>query len=374
MALLSTRPVSIQDNAAARQDARHPAAMHESSAALSPAFRSTPALLLPALQTPRWIYLKLTTVALIWGGTFIAGHLLAQSLSPLLAATARFAVAACLLLIWAYKTEGGLPRLNGQQLLVTLALGATGIFFYNLCFFTALSSLPAGRTALLVALNPIVTALLLGLLFKERLGLVRWCGIALAFIGAAIIVSRGELTAALQDLSGTFGQGELYMLCAVLSWAAYTIIGRNALRGLSALAATTYAALWGLVLLSAALLVEQVMLDPLNSGPMLIAPLSSQLQTLSLEAIAAIIYLGGFGTVLGFVWYYQGVKAIGPSRTAIFTNLVPVFGVLLATLLLDEPLLLSMLLGGLLVIGGVMLTNRCTTATTIPSTTTVKVD
>jgi hypothetical protein len=48
---------------------------------------------------------------------------------------------------------------------------------------------------------------------------------------------------------------------------------------------------------------------------------------LTWPVLAAIVYLGAFGTVIGFVWYYEGVKAIGPARTAVFNNLVPVFGI-----------------------------------------------
>lgn len=291
------------------------------------------------------IYLKLIAVALLWGGTFIAGHILAETLPPMTAATARFAVAALLLLLWVWRSEGGLPRLNARQLLATFALGATGVFLYNLCFFAALSSLPAGHSALLVALNPIITALLLALLLGERLGLIRWGGIALAFCGAAIIVTRGDLAIAAHDLSAAFGKGELYMLCAVASWAVYTIIGRYALKTLSAMVATTYAALWGLALLACGMAFE-------FSRQQIVAP--------PWPAIGSIIYLGAFGTVIAFVWYYQGVKVIGPSRTAIFNNLVPMFGVLLATTLLGEPLYVSMVIGGALVIAGVAITNMRT--------------
>ncbi|HEX4917841.1 MAG TPA: DMT family transporter, partial [Limnobacter sp.] len=72
----------------------------------------------------------------------------------------------------------------------------------------------------------------------------------------------------------------------------------------------------------------------------------------------ALLYLGAFGTVVAFVWYYEGVRAVGPSRTAVFTNLVPVFGVVLAAVMLGESILLSMLIGGAVTVAGVMLTNR----------------
>nr|WP_223827311.1 DMT family transporter [Undibacterium oligocarboniphilum] len=287
--------------------------------------------------------MKLVAVALFWGGTFIAGRLVAQQIPHMIAAALRFAVACALLLPLAWKLEGGLPKLTRSQMQATFALGATGIFLYNICFFSALERMPAGRTALFVALNPIVTALALAALFGERLGARRWAGIALAFTGAAIVITRGDLAGALHDISQSVGRGELFMLCAVCAWAAYTIIGKHALKGLSPIAATTYAALWGLLLLSCGALLELPQFH---------------WQQLGWQTGTALIYLGAFGTVIGFIWYYEGVKAIGPARTAVFNNLVPVFGISLGALLLGEPVLWSMLVGGLLVIAGVSLTNR----------------
>jgi drug/metabolite transporter (DMT)-like permease len=289
------------------------------------------------------VYLRLVLVALFWGGTFIAGRIVAHQMPAMTAAALRFAVAVPLLVLVAWRLEGGLPRLDRKQLLMTFALGLSGIFLYNVCFFGALSRMPAGRTALFVALNPIVTALLLALLLRERLGGTRWAGILVAFVGAAVVITRGDLAGAWHDIRRAIGAGELLMLCAVSSWAAYTIIGRFALKGLSPVAATTYAAAWGLLLLGGGAVLEAPHVD---------------WAALDWQVYAAIAYLGVFGTVIGFIWYYQGVKTIGPARTAVFNNLVPVFGILLAALLLAEPVLLSMIVGGLLVVGGVTLTNR----------------
>ena len=294
-------------------------------------------------QRSLWqVYLKLTAVAACWGGTFIAGHLVAAALPPMFAATCRFVVAVLMLFALVWKTEGRIPRLTRQQLLQTAALGLTGVFAYNAFFFLALSSMPAGRTALFVSLSPVVTALLLAILFGERLGWRKWCGIALAFLGTAIIIARGDLLGAARDLSSALGKGELFMLTAVLSWACYTIIGRSALKTLSPLVATAYASLWGLLMLAVCAVPELPGVDWSH---------------FTWPLFGALLYIGAFGTVIGFVWYYEGVKRIGPSRATIFTNLVPVFGVLLAALLLDEPLSLSMVLGGVLAVVGVTVMN-----------------
>ncbi|OON62900.1 hypothetical protein B0920_05590 [Massilia sp. KIM] len=289
------------------------------------------------------VYGKLVLVTLFWGGTFIAGRIVAHALPPMTAAALRFALAAALLLAVAWKMEGGLPRLSAKQVGATAALGLTGIFLYNLCFFGALGSMPAGRAALFIALNPIVTALAAAVLLRERLHALKWAGIALAFVGAAIVITRGDPLAALHDLGQSLGKGELLMLCAISSWAAYTLVGRAALKGLSPIAATTYAALWGLLFLL------------IGAAPDL---LRQDWSLIGWQVWTSIAYLGAFGTVLGFIWYYEGVKAIGASRTAVFNNLVPVFGISLAALLLGEQVLASMVAGGVLVAAGVTLTNR----------------
>ncbi|MGZ3181962.1 MAG: DMT family transporter [Telluria sp.] len=297
------------------------------------------------MTTPRpaLVYAKLAATAMFWGGTFIAGRMVAHALPVLVAAAARFAVAALLLLAVAFRFEGGLPRLNRREALATMALGLSGIFLYNLCFLGALRTVPAGRAALFVAINPTVTALAAAVVFRERLKPRKWAGIALAFLGAAIVITRGDFAGAAHDLSQSLGTGELYMLAAVCSWAAYTLVGRRALATLSPVAATTYAALWGLLFLSAGAAGQVGQVDWAAVG---------------WSTWAAVGYLGALGTVVGFVWYYEGVKAIGPSRAAVFNNLVPVFGVTFAALVLGEPVLASMVVGGIVTVAGVTLTNR----------------
>jgi drug/metabolite transporter (DMT)-like permease len=78
---------------------------------------------------------------------------------------------------------------------------------------------------------------------------------------------------------------------------------------------------------------------------------------LNLETSGALLYIALMGTVLPYIWYVQGVQQLGPSRTAIYINLTPVFGVSLGFLVLGESLHPSLIVGGLIVIAGVTLTN-----------------
>jgi drug/metabolite transporter (DMT)-like permease len=295
-----------------------------------------------SVMTPLLAF-KLVMVAALWGGTFIAGRIVAQSLPLMTAAFSRFFVASILLVIVAVKMEGKLPRLNREQILLTAILGFTGIFLYNICFFGALARLPAGRTSLFVSLTPVVTAVLAGLIFSERLGVRRWVGIAVALIGAIVVITRGDLIGGITDITQSLGLGELMMLGAVLSWATYTLISRKVLETLSPIAATTYGTLWGFIFLSIAAVGEFKDID---------------LTLLDWSVWISVFYLGALGTVLAFIWFYQGIQTVGPSRTAIFTNLVPAFGVLFSAVLLGEPILISMVVGGLIAVLGVSLVNK----------------
>ena len=296
----------------------------------------------PSAMTPL-LALKLVLVAGLWGGTFIAGRVLTQSLPLMTAAFCRFFVASILLVIVAVKMEGKLPLLNRDQILLTAVLGFTGIFLYNICFFGALAKMPAGRTSLFVSLTPIVTAILAGFIFSERLGLRRWIGIVVALLGAMVVITRGDLVGGITDISQSLGHGELMMFGAVFSWAAYTLISRKVLETLSPIVATTYGTLWGFLFLSIGAVEE-------------FKDISWML--LDWHVWISVFFLGAFGTVLAFIWYNQGIQTVGPSRTAIFTNLVPAFGVLFSAVLLDEPILISMVVGGLIAILGVSLVNK----------------
>ncbi len=117
-----------------------------------------------------------------------------------------------------------------------------------------LQYLPAGKAALLITLNPVVTLLLAVWLFKERLNAIIGLGMAMAFCGAIIVISQGN---PLHILQGQLGLGEWLILGCVACWVGYTLLGRWVMNGVDALSATAVTASFGaLFLIVASLLVE----------------------------------------------------------------------------------------------------------------------
>jgi|GEM_PF-11189 len=285
------------------------------------------------------VYVKLVLTAVFWGGTFVAGRIIAAGAGPFSAACLRFVFASLFLVILTRRLEGRLPRLDRGQIVPAVLLGMTGVFAYNVLFFSGLKTVTASRASLIIATNPVFISLCSAVFFRERLDGRKILGILLSVSGAAMVISRG---APWEILRGASGWGELAIFGCVLSWVVYSLVGKKIMKGLAPMAAVTYSCLIG----AAALIL-----------PAYVEGIFGQMGGYAFPVWLAIIYLALFGSALGFSWYYQGIQAIGPSRAAVFINLVPVSAVLLAWLLLNETIQLSLVVGAVLVTGGVYLTN-----------------
>jgi len=282
-------------------------------------------------------YLKLLLTAMFWGGTFISGRMLADSVTPFCAAFLRFLIAAMCLYAVAIRRYGTIPRLERNQILPVVLLGLTGVFAYNAFFFNGLKLITAGRASIIIANNPIVISALAVLFFGEALSPVNLFGILISVIGAVIAISGGD---PLSLFAGGVGKGDFFIFGCVLSWSSYSLLGKRVVRHLSPLLATSHAAAVGTV----ALFIPACMEGMFGALP-----------TYSWKDWGNLAYLGLFGTVLGFVWYYEGIRAIGPARASLFINFVPISAILLAYLILNEPLSPSLLVGAVLVVTGVTL-------------------
>lgn len=286
------------------------------------------------------IYLKLLLTAIFWGGTFVAGRLVARNIGPYSIAFLRFTIASVLLLLLTWRIEGKLPRLRGPQIIPVILLGMTGIFIYNIMFFKGLKIIEAGRASLIVATCPIFITICSVIFLKEKINLVKGLGIVVSVCGAIIVISKGNIS---RVLEGGLGLGELYIFCCVLSWVAYSLIGKSVMNNLSPLASVSYSSAIGTAALSI---------------PAFFEGLTQNIISQSAIDWLCISYLGVFGTVIGFVWYYQGVELIGPTKAGLFINFVPISAILFGFIILRESITLSLAIGAVLVISGVYLANR----------------
>ncbi|PNG31914.1 MULTISPECIES: DMT family transporter [Pseudomonas] len=289
------------------------------------------------------VYCKLVAVTMIWGGTFVAGRYLAGGLSPWLAASLRFLLASLALLGFMAVARIALVRPSLKQLGQLALLGFFGIFFYNLCFFLGLQQVNASRASLIVALNPAVIALASWALFKERLSRRKLLGILSCLSGAALVICSRDPSALAAGAGGWYG--DLLILGCVLGWGVYSLCSKGLNQHLGPLQTVTYSILMGTLMLWAATLARGEF--DLHA-----------IVRLDLSQGLSLLYLGVLGSALAYIWYYEGLRRIGATRSGVFIALNPLTAVLLGALLLGEQLSLVMGMGGVLILGGIYQCNK----------------
>ena len=284
------------------------------------------------------LYPKLVLMAVFWSGVFPAVNILLKSMGLFTSVFLRFGLAALLLLAILLVKEGRFPRLTPRESVLVVGLGLLGITVYNVLFTWGLALVEASRAALIVPTNPAFTALFAALLLRERIGRTRAIGVALCVGGALWVLCRGDPRA---FASLDFGLGELILVLCIFMWSAYTLIGRIALSTLSPLALTALVMAAGSLPLAIPAAMEE-----------------ASLARVTWQGWTAFAYLVVFGTVIAFLWFYEGIKALGAARAAQFINLVPPLAVAESIVLLGEPFSPALLVGTALVVAGLYFINR----------------
>ena len=287
------------------------------------------------LHSDRAAYLMLTGMALCFGGSWVAGAVAVDAAPAFTVAAVRFGVASVVLYAWARLSGRALSPLTRRDWPMIAGLGLTAVAGYNWLFLTGLTLAPASDGAILVpGLAPVFTAVLAGVLLRERLGLRGLIGLAIAAVGLYLVVSPSGAT----DQQRLLGDA-LFVAGAAL-WGVYSVLARIASRRFNAVSTTLYGtALGTLVLIPPAIF---------EGG-------AERLAAAPPEALAGMAYLALFGTVGAFVLLNLGVARIGAARASAFALLVPVVGVLSSVWLLGETLGPLTLLGGAVVIVGLWL-------------------
>ena len=276
----------------------------------------------------------------VWGASFIATKVVLRDVSPATVVWMRFLIGVIILGAAVFsRKQMALP--NYKDLAYFALLGFIGITFHQWLQSTALQTSQAGTTAWIVATTPIYIALLGWLFLKERLGWLRVAGIALATLGVLLVVTKGYLASLVQ---GSFGApGDILILLSALNWAVFSVISRHALKNHPAARMMFFVMLFGWLFSSILFF----------SGPGL-----RQVRQLTLNGWLGIGFLGIFCSGLAYIFWYDGLQVIPASQVGVFLYLEPLVTVVVAAIVLGEPLLLATLLGGAIILSGVWLVNR----------------
>ncbi len=275
-----------------------------------------------------------------WGISFVATKAALAEVSPATLIALRFAIGVALLhAILALRRQPLLPPRDAVPTL--LVMGFFGIFFHQLLQSHALTVTSAINTGWLIGLTPIWSAVLSAMFCGERFGPMKLAGLALGFLGALLVVSRGGLSRELLALPAT--RGDLLILVSTVNWAAYTTFGHGTIRRLGSLRATASSMLFGWAM----------------GLPFMAAARGwNELAQLTPAGWSAVLFLGIGASGLGYLFWYGALEKIESSKVAAFLYIEPLVTLAAAVALLGEPVTASTLAGGVVVMLGVLLVQR----------------
>jgi len=284
-------------------------------------------------------YALLVLAVLFWAGNFIVGRAVRDAVPPIALAFGRWTGGFLLVMLFAHRhLARDLPRLL-RSWRIMLLLSATGIAAFNSFIYTGLRTTTAINAALEQSVMPVVILLYSYLLFRERVSPAQLAGVLISLVGVVVIVTRGEPLALFHI---PLNVGDAWVLAAVLAYAAYSALLR--LRPAvhpSSFVASTF--LLGALMIAPFFVWEELSGDVLQWRP---------------ATFLAIGYVGIFPSVVAYFCYNRAIELIGANRAGQFMHLMPVFGSVLAILLLGEQFRLFHLGGALLIFAGIVLAMR----------------
>jgi drug/metabolite transporter (DMT)-like permease len=291
-------------------------------------------------------YLLLLLTTLFWGGTAVAGKLVIQDVPPLTAGVLRYGITALLLLLL-FRSQLPSPwALRTRDRWLLFWIGIFGTFLNHTFFFVALSYAPAAHGALIPSTtSPVWTMLLAARRGQERITGFQCAGMVLCLVGVVLVVHPARLLTG-KGLGVLLGDG--LFIIGGMAWGVYSYLSAVAMRRLSPVTTLAFGMVVGTLCLIPTALLERPWVT---------------LRFAHASAWSALALLVLACTLLAYLWWNVALARVGAGRTAVFTNLVPLFGILLAWLLLGERLTSIQLAGGLLAVVGVVACQRPVTRT-----------
>ncbi|MGA2893366.1 MAG: DMT family transporter [Xanthobacteraceae bacterium] len=284
-------------------------------------------------------YLLLSLCALFWAGNVVLGRFVAGHIPPITLSFIRWSGAVAILLPFAARhLIRDWPVIRKRAALLAF-LALTGFSAYNTMAYYGLQFTTAINGLLLQSVTPLFVALWTFVLFRDRLTLRQAAGIATSLTGVVVIICHGSLGAL---LAVAFNRGDLWIVIALLVYALYTALLRN--RPL----------IHPLSFLSVGMGLGALFLVP----AMILEIAGGRTVTFDAESVLSFAYICIFPSLLGYLFLNRGIELIGANRAAPFMHLVPVFGSVLAIVLLGERFEIFHAVGYALVFSGITVATK----------------
>lgn len=291
-----------------------------------------PTRLIKSLWSNPWLLLFLCVF--FWSSNVIAARLASGEVSPMILAGMRWIVASAIIvpLVWRQiKQERYLIATNWLYLVL---VSCAGFSIYSVLFYSAANFTTGVNISMLVATVPIFTILIGWIFAGISAGPIVILAVIFTVIGALVIATKGDISV-LQNFN--FNKGDIFIIIASILHACFTVALRNR---------PPFSPLVFFAVLAAIAFVTSI-------PPIIVEAAAGGFIWPTWTGIAILLYAGTFPTIVAQTFYMRGVELIGPQRTSMFYNLIPVLGAVLSVMLLSEPFAGYHALAFVLVLSGI---------------------
>jgi len=279
-----------------------------------------------------WIFLLLAN--LFWAGNMIFGKFSTFEFPAIWIAFLRWTVAVIFLIPIAHLLEKPLWIQIWKRYWASITLLAIlNIVVYCYLSYASLQFTSATNGALINTLTPALIMLFSFLILREKGSIFQIVGLITSFIGVLTVLTKGS---PLQLFHTEYNKGDLLMFLGVLCFATYSLLVKK-MKGIPAVTFVAMMAVVGTIVMIPFLFFQPIQMEKITS-----------------LGIIGIIYLGIFPSVGSQIFWNYGIKVLGPSKTGITMNLIPIFTAIISTFL-GQNLVISQIIGGLLTIVGMIL-------------------
>ncbi|MEN8362418.1 DMT family transporter [Acinetobacter baumannii] len=274
---------------------------------------------------------------LFWAGNFIIGRAVHNAIPPMTLSLLRWSIAMLCILPFAWKPICRDYRLYIKYKWLIIRLSLFGVVAFNSLVYVGLHETSASNALLLNSFIPVLIALFGVLFYKEKLARQQTLGLLLSFIGVLVIVFHGDWN---NVIAFSFSFGDMIVFIAMISFAFYTLWLRAVPQNIDRIGLMAIQIATAFIFLIPLWLFEQSQNPIIHWTPL---------------NLLSLVYLGVFPSILAYVLYNLGVAKFGAARAGLCIHLIPVFGVVLAVLFLNESIHLYHVIGLFSILFGIWL-------------------
>ena len=283
----------------------------------------------------------LVCATLFWAGNFtIAKFAYLENIPPNTLAFLRWCLVWIILFPFTYKEALKLKNNIKQNLSLFYILGFTSVCIFTSFTYNALNYTQVINASLFNTAIPVTIILVCFLLKIEKTNIFQISGLLISVLGILAIITRLDLNIL---LSLNFNKGDLFMIGAIIAWGIYSAYLRKQTFNVSLLALVHIICTFGLIFLLPLFIIDVVQGETVE---------------MSSNLFYILIYIAIFPSIGSYYCWAGAVSIIGANRAGIFLSLIPLFSTIFAILFFNEKFLFFHLIGSILIILGLFLSNK----------------